>query len=522
MHILLYGPPGSGKSTLATSLAEHLKRPLVDLDNVIEQHASMNISSIFQQKSEAAFRSMESEMLTQCLASSEETVISLGGGALIDPENRALAEQNGEILCLTASPDILTARLKASNINRPLLNGDLEHRTLALMEKRKSHYNSFDNILDTSSMDTVQTHWQAQVRLGAFRITGMGTNCDLRIQPGSLKDLGTALRRAELNGPILLVSDDNVAALYGQQAQDSLKNAGYTVSSINISPGETHKHIGSVARIWEACANTGLERGSTIVALGGGVVGDQAGFAAATYLRGISWVNVPTTLLAMVDSSLGGKTGANLPQGKNLIGAFHAPRLVLTDPELLNTLPEREMLSGLGETVKHGIIADPQLFKLCAAGRDFIQQNIVHIVRQSTAVKIRIIEEDPYERGLRQSLNLGHTIGHGIELACGFTISHGESVAIGTVAEARLAEHLGLAQTGLADQIMEVLSNLGLLIQIPQDIDRHMIIQAMKHDKKSANRIVRFALPVKIGEVHVGTIAPNWDTWLLNLKDREE
>ena len=168
----------------------------------------------------------------------------------------------------------------------------------------------------------------------------------------------------------------------------------------------------------------------------------------------------------MVDSSLGGKTGANLPQGKNLIGAFHAPRLVLTDPDLLKTLPERELRSGLGETVKHGIIADPQLFKLCEAGTSTVQQNMTLLVRQSTAVKIRIIEEDPYERGLRQSLNLGHTIGHGVELACGLTISHGEAIAIGTVAEARLAEHLGLAQPGLADKLKNVLRNLGLLTQI--------------------------------------------------------
>lgn len=521
MHILLYGPPGSGKSTLAANLAEQLKRPLVDLDDEIEQHASMKIPAIFQLKGEPDFRSMESEILAQCLSASEETVISLGGGALINPQNRAMAEQNGEVLCLTASLDILIARLKASNISRPLLNGDLEQRTHALMEKRESHYASFTNVLDTSSIDTEQTLWQAQVRLGVFRITGMGTDCDLRIQPGNLKNLGAAMRMADLKGPIMLVSDDNVSTLYGQQAKMSLETAGYTVASINIAPGETNKHIGSVSRIWDACANIGLERGSTIVALGGGVVGDQAGFAAATYLRGISWVNVPTSLLAMVDSSLGGKTGANLPQGKNLIGAFHAPRLVLTDPELLATLPEREMLSGLGETVKHGIIADPKLFKLCAAGRNTIQQNILQVVRKSTAVKIKIIEEDPYERGLRQSLNLGHTIGHGVELACGLSISHGESVAIGTIAEARLAEYLGLAQPGFANQLAKVLNKLGLLTNIPQDIDRNAIIQAMKHDKKSANRIVRFALPIKVGDVRVGVVAPDWETWLLNMNEKE-
>ena len=521
MHIILYGPPGSGKSTLGKHLAEKINRPFIDLDEAIEQHAGLSIPSIFSQQGEPAFRRMESELLSHFLIAPNETVISLGGGSLLSSENRALAEQHGEVLCLTADPEILASRLKDSAINRPLLDGDLEQRTRALVQKRKDHYASFPSHLDTSSINADQALWQAQIRLGAFRITGMGTDCDLRIRSGSLQDLGSTMQQTGFKGSVMLVSDDNVAALYGKQAQASLENAGYLVSTINLPSGETHKHINSVARVWEACANAGLERGSAIVALGGGVVGDQAGFAAATFLRGLAWVNVPTTLLAMVDSSLGGKTGANLPQGKNLIGAFHAPRLVLTDPDLLSTLPEREMLSGLGETVKHGIIADPQLFHLCASGRNSVQQNLTQLVRQSAAVKIRIIEEDPYEHGLRQALNLGHTIGHGVELACGFTISHGEAVAIGTVTEARLADHLGLAQAGLTDKLRHVLNNLGLSTKIPTDIDKKTIIQAMKQDKKRANRIVCFALPISIGEVHVGIVAPDWENWLLNLIEQE-
>ena len=277
MHILLYGPPGSGKSTLGSRLSAQLKRPFIDLDHAIEQHAGISIPAIFQQQGEPAFRQLESSLLAQHLSQSEETVIALGGGALLSTENRALAEKFGEVLCLTASTQVLVTRLKNSGTNRPLLDGNLQQRTLELLEKRKEHYASFPNCLDTSDMNADQALWHAQVRLGTFRITGMGTDCDLRIRAGSLQYLGDAMLQADLKGPVMLVSDENVAALYGEQAQASLEKAGYIVSAINIPSGETHKHIETVAHIWESCANAGLERNSTIVALGGGVVGDQAG-----------------------------------------------------------------------------------------------------------------------------------------------------------------------------------------------------------------------------------------------------
>ncbi len=188
----------------------------------------------------------------------------------------------------------------------------------------------------------------------------------------------------------------------------------------------------------------------------------MAGFAAATYMRGIHWVGVPTTLLSMVDASLGGKTGFDLPQGKNLIGSFYPPKLVLADPQVLKTLPEAELISGLAEVVKHGIISDPELFDLCSRGLDWVKANLEEIVKRAMAVKIKIIEEDPYEKGFRAALNLGHTVGHAVELVSKFELRHGEAVSIGMVAEAKYAERKGLAKTGLAHVIADVLSDLGL------------------------------------------------------------
>jgi 3-dehydroquinate synthase len=246
-----------------------------------------------------------------------------------------------------------------------------------------------------------------------------------------------------------------------------------------------------------------MDRRSTVIALGGGVIGDLAGFAASTYMRGVNWVCVPTTLLAMVDASLGGKTGFDLPQGKNLIGSFYPPKLVLADPLVIDTLPEAEFVSGLAEIVKHGIISDPGLFAACARGIECVRTDLEQIVRQAMAVKIRIIEEDPYEKGIRAALNLGHTVGHAVELVSGFRLRHGEAIAIGMVVEARLAERLAVADKGLSDRIGEVLASLGLPVQIPDDLPRQEIIAAMRVDKKKSHQMVRFALPVEIGKVEL-------------------
>jgi shikimate kinase / 3-dehydroquinate synthase len=229
----------------------------------------------------------------------------------------------------------------------------------------------------------------------------------------------------------------------------------------------------------------------------------MAGFAAATYMRGISWVGVPTTLLAMVDASLGGKTGFDLPQGKNLIGSFYPPKLVLADPRLLNTLPEAELRSGMAEVVKHGIIADPDLFELCGRGLECVKSDLEQVVKRAMAVKIKIIEEDPYERAFRAALNLGHTIGHAVELVSRFQLRHGEAIAIGMVAEAKLAERLDLAVPGLSDKIRQTLITLGLPTDIPLDLSRQAILRTIRVDKKKDASAIRFALPVDIGEVEL-------------------
>lgn len=507
MHIFLYGPSGSGKSTIGKVLATSLNMPFLDLDAEIEHTAGKQISDIMMNQGEAVFRERETAALKMAI-SKPETVIALGGGALLCDENRSLAESTGQVILLEADLPTLVRRLSEDENERPLLTGELKPRLNTLLERRREHYDSFPLRVDTTQLPE-QVAWNVQRLIGRYHLRGMGAGYDVIVQEGALDRLGEMLKSRNLGERFLVVSDRNVAPLYGRQVQMSLQSAGYQTSQLTIPAGEAYKNLETVDSLWRGFLEAGIDRKSTIIALGGGVVGDLAGFAAATFMRGCNWVALPTTLLAMVDASLGGKTGFDLPEGKNLVGAFHPPRFVLADPGMLFTLPERELRAGLAEVVKHGVIGDPDLFALCIQGWEAIVAHLPEVVRRSMAVKVKIIEEDPYEKGIRAALNLGHTIGHAVELVSGFSLLHGEAVAIGMVAEARLAERLTVADQGTSEALAETLTGLGLPVEIPENMDHRELIRTMRVDKKKAASVVRFALPVKIGEVRVGVEVEN-------------
>ena len=509
--ILLYGPPGSGKSSVGRLLAEALELPFWDLDHEIELRSKAKIPEIFSRHGEVGFRKRERDVLKSFLVR-QYGVISLGGGTLLDPGNRAAAEESGVILCLSASAEDLITRLQTADEERPLLNENLESKLSELIAKRADHYASFPNQLETSGRNSREIAWGAQKALGAFRIRGMGEAYDVRVIEGGIQFAGSLIKSRGLRGPVGLVSDSNVGPLYAKSVMDSLQVAGYQVTKITIPAGEEHKTTATVHKIWAQLLAGKIERGSTIVALGGGVLGDLTGFASATFLRGVRWVAMPTSLLAMVDASLGGKTGADLPEGKNLIGAFHSPRLVLADPLTLKTLPEVEFRSGLAEVVKHGVISDPELFRFCDRGWEHIQDNLGQLVRRGMAVKIQVIQSDPYEQGLRKNLNLGHTIGHAVETVSNFKVRHGEAVAIGMVLAAKLSVLAGLTDESLVRHIEKTLTKLELPTSIPTGLDREKIIEATRFDKKRAGGKVQFTLPVRIGEVKYGVEVKDWES----------
>jgi shikimate kinase/3-dehydroquinate synthase len=479
--VFVYGPPSSGKTTTGRLLAQALDVPFIDLDETIMAASHLSIPEIFELEGETGFRAREVAALQAALIPGEK-VVALGGGALVDPDNRRMVESAGPVLLLNASLEALLERLPDDSDERPLLTGDLAGRLGNLLAQRQAHYASFPNRIETAGRSPKEIVWDCQLSLGAYWVSGMGPAYDVRIWPSGLDLLGPALQQRQLKGPVLVVTDENVAPLYLKAVERSLQQAGYPTNSISLLAGEQYKTIATAGKLWEACLGAGIERGSTILALGGGVIGDLSGFAAATYLRGVAWVGVPTTLLAMVDSSLGGKTGVDLPQGKNLVGAFHSPRLVLADPSTLASLPVEELRSGMAEAVKAGIIADPLLFNRFTYGWESARQNLDEIVRRAMAVKIGVIEQDPFEQGQRAALNLGHTIGH----------------------ETELAEKLGLARPGLAEVIRKTLADLQLPTRIPANLDLDQIFMAMRKDKKRAAGAHRFALPTRIGQVQVG------------------
>ncbi|MFO7178536.1 MAG: 3-dehydroquinate synthase [Pseudomonadota bacterium] len=503
--LLLNGFMATGKTSVGRAVAERLRRPFIDLDARIEQRAGCPIAEIFARSGEAAFRALEREALREILEASPAPapVVSLGGGALLRREQRLFALDRAVVVTLDASLGECVRRARASNTERPLLAGNAEERAADLLEARRLAYAECHARIPTDGRSiedlasAVAAIWQRDPLAVAAGERSYSVEIGRNILGARLAELvGTPPR-------LVLVTDETVHGLHGAAVVRALSPLQPIV--VALPPGEEHKHIGSVERIWRAALEGGADRGARVVGFGGGVVTDIAGFAAATYQRGVAWVGVPTTLLAMVDASTGGKTGVDLAQAKNAVGAFWQPSGVLCDVELLTTESPRGFRSALAEVVKTALIGDPELLDLLEADAPTIAAGVsdrtVELVHRSIRVKARIVSADEREAGARALLNLGHTVGHALEACAGYTrLTHGEAVSLGLVAALRIGARRGLTPPALAERVERLLARLGLPVNVAAEpLDD--AARLLGHDKKRAGKKLRFVVARAPGSV---------------------
>ncbi|HHV62744.1 MAG TPA: 3-dehydroquinate synthase [Firmicutes bacterium] len=524
-HIYLTGFMASGKTTVGQLLATELGRRFIDIDDFIARKSGKSIAEIFNDEGEDEFRRLEKEALRE-ISSLEPAVVATGGGIVTNPENIDLMRRSGIIVNLGVSLETAVARASASSVRRPLIAA-----APLLYEARREAYNLADIRVDTDGRapdevaSLIAKHLE-DLRLGVTlriefpRKTGA---YDIIIRPGCMNELPRALDELGLSREVVVMSDETVWGFWGDTLLEGLRARGCKASIYVIPPGEASKNLDTVASVYDFLTARKLGRDTVMIALGGGVVGDTAGFIAATYMRGIPFVQVPTSLLAQVDSSIGGKVAVDHKQGKNLIGAFYQPRICLIDPFTLRTLPYREYSQGLAEVVKCAILSGDEFLELLEREKEAVIAGrppvLTEVIRRCCVLKAEVVSQDERDEGRRMILNLGHTLAHALESLTGYgKLTHGEAVSIGLVWACRLAWRVGLAPEGLSERIRNLLTAMRLPVSIPTDISPGIspggispegIIEKMVLDKKARRGRPRFVLPSRPGEVGVYDDVPD-------------
>jgi shikimate kinase/3-dehydroquinate synthase len=532
-NIYLVGLMGSGKTTIGRALAKKLGLRFVDSDHEIEVRTGATIPLIFEIEGEASFRQREAEVirdLTQC----EGIVLATGGGAILDAGSRERLKGTGTVIWLRASVSSILARTSHDR-NRPLLQtADPRQKLEQLSTEREPLYRELANM----TVDTGRPHLSSLVQLIIHQLEDHKTTppqyrnqanqamkapqpaIELKVELGersypisigqSLLDAPGRLAACVPGRRAAIVTNTVVAPLYLARVRAVLEAAGKQVTEIVLPDGEEEKTFSNLMRIFDVLLAERCDRKTTLIALGGGVIGDMAGFAAASYMRGIPFVQVPTTLLSQVDSSVGGKTAINHPLGKNMIGAFYQPQAVLADTDTLNTLPARELSAGLAEVIKHGAVLDPAFFDWIEANIGLLMERdsaaLAYAVKRSCEIKAEVVRQDEREGGLRAVLNFGHTFGHAIESGLGYGVwLHGEAVGCGMVMAADLSHRLGHLDAQSRDRIVRLVQKANLPVRAPDLGERWLDL--MEVDKKNEGGEIRFILLSPLGTPLV-TAAP--------------
>ncbi len=539
--IVLVGLMGCGKSSVGKRLASRLGLPFVDADEEIERAAAKSINEIFEDHGEAHFRDGERRVIARLLANGPQ-IMATGGGAYMHPETRQKIRDSAISIWLRADLAVLMRRVSKRD-TRPLLrHGNPETTMRNLIDIRYPVYAQADLTVESRDEphDIIVTEIinrlvkmnvtdpavsASEKRLGDHRTVGVqlaDRSYSVMIGAGLLVDAGALIKAQLGHVKCCIVTDENVARHHLAALEASLSSEGLHAGSIVLKPGEATKSFRELGPLCERLLEFGLERGDVVVAFGGGVIGDLAGFAAGILRRGVRFVQIPTTLLAQVDSSVGGKTGINTPQGKNLVGVFHQPSLVIADTSVLSTLSQRELRAGYAEVAKYGLLGDAAFFDWLDVHWPAIFGNnslpLTDAIETSVKAKAAIVARDETETGDRALLNLGHTFGHALEAWTGYSdrLLHGEGVAIGMCQAFRLSEQLGFTPKGAADRVTNHLKAVGLptkIADIPRGPDiapvtADALLRLMAQDKKVLRGQMTFILARNIGQAFITRDVP--------------
>jgi len=554
-NIIISGFSATGKSLVAKEIAQRLNWNFIDTDDEVVKLAGKSIDEIFRQDGEGRFRELERKVIRKA-CQQRQTVIAIGGGAIVDRQNYELLAENGLLFCLEAKPETIYQRLFQNATYgcetevRPLLanNNPLEC-IRQLKASRQPYYASVDWTIHTDRLSLSQVAeevvrgWQLlrsahpphlnplpsrERKLGSQLKANKDVACWVKtatqsysvfVGYGLLEKLGEKIKETGLSGVVTIISDETVFSIYGRKVESILQNAGFAVNTFAVLPGEETKNINSAIKLYDFLVEQRVERDDMLIALGGGMVGDLAGFVAATFLRGMPWIPLPTSLVAMVDASIGGKVGVNHPQGKNLIGAFYQPSFVLADVHTLNTLPDRELISGWAEVIKYGLTLDKEFFEFLEANADKLiklePNAVTQAIIRSAAIKAQIVSEDEKERGRRIILNYGHTIAHGLEATSQYKrFLHGEAVAIGMMGAAKLSQRLGLLSSDVVERQQSLSQKFGLPVNF-SGLSLTEVVRAMELDKKTRAKAIHWVLLTDIGQTAIRSDVPQRDVLVI-------
>ena len=506
MHLFLVGPPGIGKSTVAPMLAHHFGGAVVELDREIQRRAGKPNKELIEQDGMDRFRAVESSVLSRLSPTPSWVVVDTGGGAPIREENRAVMRNLGLIIGLRGSLDRVASGIAATHAKRPYANVAPRERARQVLRERRVAYADTDVTFDVDGATVHETAraiaaWLVSARGVRIDVAGQERPSRILIRAGLLDHVGAHLADLGWRGRVAVVSDARTAARYEPDLLRSLASAGLDPVTLRVPAGERGKQLRIAAQLWASLAGSHVGRDGGIVALGGGSVGDVAGFVAATYLRGIRLAHVPTTLLGMADASIGGKTAIDIAAGKNLVGAFHSPDAVFADLAVLATLPPRQLSSGLAEVTKCAFLADRESVAQLARSLERVRAGdlgaILGAITIAAEVKAGIVSQDPREAGLRELLNFGHTMGHAYEAATKYRVTHGEAVAVGMVYATALAERLGLTVPTVRPELENLLRRAALPTRahLPTGVWSFVL-----QDKKARAGKLRWILPRRIGQ----------------------